>query len=54
MRISGVTYVKRKKRWIPRLLSAIIIIVIVALIAILFLLMFTNVRIPYISEWLES
>ncbi|AGC67056.1 hypothetical protein Cst_c00230 [Thermoclostridium stercorarium subsp. stercorarium DSM 8532] len=54
MRISGITYVKRKKRWLPKLLSILLIIIAVALVVILFLLMFTNVHIPYISEWLES
>jgi len=54
MRISGVTYVKRKKRWFPKLLTTILILVVIALVVVLFLLMFTNIRIPYISEWLES
>jgi len=54
MRISGITYVKRKRRWFPKLVSVILIILAVALVVILFLLMFTNVQIPYISEWLES
>lgn len=54
MRISGITYVKRKRRWFPKLLAAILIIIVVALLVVLFLLMFTNVQIPYISEWLES
>jgi len=54
MRISGITYVKRKRRWFTKLVSVILIILAVALVVILFLLMFTNVQIPYISEWLES
>jgi len=54
MRISGITYVKRKRRWFPKLLSTLVIIIAVALIVILILLMFTDIHIPYISEWLES
>lgn len=54
MRISGITYVKRKKRWFPKLLSTILVMVVIALIVILILLMFTDIQIPYISEWLES
>jgi len=54
MRISGITYVKRKRRWFSKLLSALLVIIVIALVVVLLLLMFTNVHIPYISEWLES
>ena len=54
MRISGITYVKRKRKWFPKFLSTLLIIILVAVVVILFLLMFTDVHVPYISEWLES
>lgn len=54
MRISGITYVKRKRRWFSKFLLTIFILLIVILVTILCLLMFTDIQIPYISEWLES
>jgi autotransporter translocation and assembly factor TamB len=54
MHISGITYVKRKKRWLPKLIYTILIILVIIAIVILCLLLFTNIQIPYISEWLES
>lgn len=54
MRISGITYVKRKRRWAPTFFLVLLIILLAALIAVLCLLMFTNIQIPYISEWLEN
>lgn len=54
MQISGITYVKRKKRWIPRFLLYVFIALAALFIIILGLLMFTNVTIPYISDWLKK
>jgi ABC-type multidrug transport system permease subunit len=53
MQISGITYVKRKKKWIPKFLLVILIILVALFVVVLGLLMFTDVTIPYISEWLN-
>lgn len=53
MRISGITYVKRKKRWIPKLLLTVLIVLIALFIVIMGILMFTNIHIPYISDWVN-
>ena len=53
MQISGITYVKRRKRWIPRFLLYVLIALAALLIIILGLLMFTDITIPYVSDWLR-
>ncbi len=54
MQISGITYVKRKKRWVAKFLLYLFIALAVLFIIILGLLMFTNITIPYISDWLKK
>jgi len=54
MRISGITYVKRRRKWFSKLLLILLIVIIVAFIVIMGLLMFTDIHIPYISEWLNT
>jgi ABC-type multidrug transport system permease subunit len=54
MQISGITYVKRRKKWLARFLLYVFIALVILLIVILGLLMFTNVTIPYISDWLKK
>lgn len=53
MQISGITYVKRKKKWFSRFLLTVLILLVVISIVLAGLLVFTNINIPYISEWLE-
>lgn len=53
MRISGITYVKRKKRWIPKFLLIVLIALVVLFVVIMGILMFTNIEIPYISDWVN-
>lgn len=53
MQISGITYVKRKKRWIPKFLLISLIALVALFIIVMGLLMFTDITIPYISEWLK-
>lgn len=53
MQISGITYVKRRKRWIPKFLLYVFIALVILVIILLGLLMFTDITIPYISDWLK-
>ncbi|MDI9483156.1 MAG: hypothetical protein QM315_08225 [Bacillota bacterium] len=53
MRISGITYVKRRRKWFSKFLLVLLIIIIVAFVVVMGLLMFTDIHIPYISEWLD-
>ncbi len=53
MQISGITYVKRKRRWIPRFLLYVSIAVAALVVIVLALLMLTDVTIPYVSDWLK-
>lgn len=53
MQISGITYVKRKRRWLPKFLLIVLIILVALFIIAMGLLMFTDINIPYISEWLN-
>lgn len=53
MQISGITYVKRKRRWFPKFLLFVIIVLIVSFLVIMGLLMFTDIEIKYISDWLN-
>ncbi len=53
MRISGITYVKRKRRWVPKFLLTVLVVLIIFFLVIMGLLMFTDIQIPYISEWLN-
>jgi len=53
MKISGITYVKRKRKWFSKFLLIVLILVVVLVIVLMGLLMFTDIHIPYISEWLE-
>jgi len=53
MQISGVTYVKRKRKWFSKFLLTVFILLVLSAIVILGLLMFTDIHIPYISEWLD-
>jgi len=53
MQISGVTYVKRKKKWFSKFLLIVFILLVLAAIVLMGLLMFTDIHIPYISEWLD-
>ncbi|MDD4296591.1 MAG: hypothetical protein PHC69_06490 [Ruminiclostridium sp.] len=53
MKISGITYVKRKRKWFSKFLLFVLILLVVLVIALMGLLMFTDINIPYISEWLE-
>jgi len=53
MRISGITYVKRKRKWFSKFLLIFIIVVIIVFAVVMGLLMFTDINIPYISEWLD-
>ena len=53
MRISGITYVKRRRKWFSKFLLVLLITIIVAFVVVMGLLMFTDRHIPYISEWLD-
>ncbi len=53
MRISGITYVKRRRKWFTKFLLILFILLIVAFAVVMGLLMFTDIQIPYINEWLE-
>ena len=53
MQISGITYVKRKRKWIPKFLLITFIVLIALVVITLGILMFTDIQIPYISEWLN-
>lgn len=54
MQISGITYVKRKKKWVSKFLLYLLIALVALVIVVLGLLMFTDVTIPYISDWLNK
>lgn len=54
MQISGITYVKRKKKWVSKFLLYLLISLVALVIVVLGLLMFTDVTIPYISDWLNK
>ncbi len=53
MQISGITYVKRKKKWVSKVLLYVLIALVALFIIVLGLLMFTDVKVPYISDWLN-
>ncbi|MBP7175873.1 MAG: hypothetical protein KBA53_06605 [Thermoclostridium sp.] len=54
MYISGITYVKRRKKWIPKFLLYVLIVLVALAIITLGLLMFTDITIPYLSDWLKK
>lgn len=54
MHISGITYVKRKRKWIPKFLLIVLIVLIALFIIMMGLLMFTDITIPYVSDWLNK